>query len=143
MPSRYRSRQTALQILYLCDQRQLPADQAIASYYDSLSSEEAEPVNERDPFAEDLASGVLSDQGAIDALIAQFAENWRMERMAVVDRNILRLAVHEMRNLATPAAVVIDQALDLAEKFSGDNATGFINGVLDAVNNHLNASKYA
>ena len=61
------------------------------------------------------------------------SENWRLERMPAVDRNILRLAVYEMTDLETPAPVVIDEALELARQFSGDESVSFINGVLDAV----------
>ncbi len=69
----------------------------------------------------------------IDQRIQEKSENWRLERMPAVDRNILRLAVYEMTGVGTPAPVVIDEALELARQFSGDESVSFINGVLDAV----------
>ena len=71
--------------------------------------------------------------GEIDQRITEKSDNWRLERMPAVDRNILRLAVYEMSELQTPAPVVIDEALELARQFSGDESVSFINGVLDAV----------
>jgi N utilization substance protein B len=73
----------------------------------------------------------------IDDLIGKHSEHWRIERMPVVDRNILRLAIYEMSKMATPSAVVIDQALELARRFAGEESIGFLNGVLDAVNHTL------
>jgi N utilization substance protein B len=69
----------------------------------------------------------------LDQAIAGHSEHWRLERMPVVDRNILRLAVYEMKTVGTPAPVVIDEALELARRFSSDESVAFINGVLDAV----------
>jgi len=86
-----------------------------------------------DEFAEGLLRGVIEELPGIDERIARNAAHWRLERMPVVDRNILRLAVYEMSDLKTPAAVAIDEALDLARQFSGDESVAFINGVLDAV----------
>jgi N utilization substance protein B len=77
---------------------------------------------------------------AIDAVIQAKAEHWRIERMAVVDRNILRLAVFEMQQGAVPGAVIIDEALDLARQFSGDESIPFLNGVLDAIRRQAAAS---
>jgi N utilization substance protein B len=70
---------------------------------------------------------------AIDGLISQHSEHWRIDRMPAVDRNILRLAVCEMTTTPTPPAVVIDEALELARRFSGEESVAFINGVLDAI----------
>ena len=69
----------------------------------------------------------------LDRRIAAKSEHWRLDRMPAVDRNILRLAVYEMSELKTPPAVVIDEALELARQFSGDESVAFVNGVLDAV----------
>lgn len=137
MASRYKSRQTALQMLFLLDVRQDAAPDLIASYYRSLASEDCEPTTDRDGFAEELALGATMRREEIDARIGEHSEHWRLERMAVVDRNILRLAIYEMLALPTPAAVVIDQALDLAKRFSTDESIPFINGILDAVNQKL------
>ena len=75
----------------------------------------------------------MDSHGEIDKLISEKSANWRLERMSVVDRNILRMAIYEMKEVGTPPAVVIDEALELARQFSGDESTAFINGVLDAI----------
>jgi N utilization substance protein B len=131
MASRRRSRQRALQILYSFDARRQPVDEAINAYYDTLYSEEHP---ERDPFVADLVRGTTENLSEVDDRISRHAEHWRLERMPAVDRNILRLAVYEMTRGGTPAAVAIDEALELARKFSSEESVQFINGVLDAVN---------
>src|ERR1700716_2269132 len=134
MASRRRSRQRALQILFSWDARRRPAGEAIDEYYDSLYAEE-QP--ERDPFAVELVNGTVERVEEIDARITRHAEHWRMERMPAVDRNILRLAVYEMSYGGTPAPVTIDEALELARKFSGEESIQFVNGVLDAVRREM------
>ena len=130
MPARTRSRQRALQILFLWDQRRQPVNEAIDAYYETLYSEE-QP--ERDPFVAELVRGTVAHLAEVDKQITLHAEHWRMERMSVVDRNILRLAVYEMAHGGTPAAIAIDEALELARKFSNEESVQFVNGVLDAV----------
>lgn len=83
-------------------------------------------------FANQLFEGASNDSTALDELITKHAENWRLERLAAIDRAILRLAIHEMRATDTPAKVVINEAVDLAKKYSSDDAGGFVNGILDA-----------
>jgi N utilization substance protein B len=134
MASRRRSRQRALQILYLWDARRQPVDEAIDAYYDQLYAEE-KPA--RDPFVSTLVHGVVENIAEVDERITKHAEHWRMERMPAVDRNILRLAVYEMSRGGTPAPVTIDEALELARKFSSEESVQFVNGVLDAVNREL------
>jgi N utilization substance protein B len=136
MPSRRRSRQRALQILFLWDARRQAADEAINAYYDTLYSEEHP---DRDPFVAELVRGTIENAPELDQQIAKHAEHWRMERMAAVDRNILRLAVYEITKTGTPPAVAIDEALELARKFAGEESVQFINGVLDAI--HRSASR--
>lgn len=134
MPARHRSRQRALQVLFSCDLRKQPVDEALASYYKTLESEDEDPNPEQpDQFMETLVRGATDQAAAIDQRIAAKSEHWRLDRMPAVDRNILRLAVYEMTDVGTPAAVVIDEALELARKFSTDESVAFINGVLDAV----------
>ena len=134
MPARHRSRQRALQVLFSWDQRRQKIDDAISAFYDTLSSEEDDPLRSPpDEFMETLVRGASENASTIDRRIAEKSENWRLERMPAVDRNILRLAVFEMSELNTPAPVVIDEALELARQFSGDESISFINGVLDAV----------
>jgi transcription antitermination protein NusB len=130
MATRRRSRQRALQILFLWDARRQPVDEVINAYYDTLLSEE-QPA--RDPFVADLVHGTVEHLAEVDEQISKHAEHWRMERMPAVDRNILRLAVYEIKRGGTPAAVAIDEALELARKFSNEESVQFVNGVLDAV----------
>jgi N utilization substance protein B len=105
-------------------------DETIDAYYDTLYSEEHP---EREPFVADLVRGTVEHIAAVDEQISRHAEHWRMERMPAVDRNILRLAVYEMIYGGTPAAVTIDEALELARKFSNEESVQFVNGVLDAI----------
>ncbi|MBZ5726513.1 MAG: transcription antitermination factor NusB [Acidobacteriia bacterium] len=130
MPSRTRSRQRALQILFLWDARRQPVGDAIDAYYDTLYSEEHP---ERDPFVARLVQGTVEHVAEVDEQISKHAEHWRMERMPAVDRNILRLAVYEMTRGGTPPAVAIDEALELARKYSSEESVQFVNGVLDAI----------
>ncbi|MGP8244338.1 MAG: transcription antitermination factor NusB [Bryobacteraceae bacterium] len=136
MPSRRKSRQRALQILFLWDARRQPLEETMDAYYDSLFAEEHP---QRDAFASSLVEGAVEHLAEIDERIVKHAEHWRMERMPAVDRNILRLAVYEMTYAGTPAAVSIDEALELARKFSSDESVQFLNGVLDAVHRALPA----
>src|SRR6185503_10790837 len=106
MASRRRSRQRALQILFLWDARKQAAEEVIDAYYDTLYSEEKP---ERDPFVADLVRGTVEHVAEMDQLISRHAEHWRMERMPAVDRNILRLAAYEMTLAGTPAPVAIDE----------------------------------
>jgi N utilization substance protein B len=130
---RHRSRQRALQVLFQWDMAKRPVEEAIESWYDSIGAGRDEPLA-RDDFMEELAKGTVGMAEEIDQRITAKAQNWSLERMAVVDRNILRLAIFEMTKQLSPAAVVIDEALELARRYSGDESVPFINGVLDAVN---------
>ena len=111
--------------------RSQSVEEAAREYYGSLASEDCEPVPDQDPFAMELATGTKARQEEIDKLIVEHSANWRLERMPVVDRNILRLAIYEMQSMATPASVVIDQALELGSRFSSGESLPFLNGVLD------------
>jgi transcription antitermination protein NusB len=136
MAARHRSRQRALQVLYQWDMTKQPVAQAISSFYDTLysgESEEEEAPPGRDEFMEELVTGTSEMAADIDHRISSKSENWRLERMPTVDRNILRMAIYEMSRQETPPAVVIDEALELARQFSGEESVSFINGILDAV----------
>lgn len=133
MAARHRSRRRALQVLFEWDMRGEPVDGAIAHYYETLYSEENEKKPKPDRFMEELARGTVANAEQIDQKIEAKSEHWRLQRMAVVDRNILRLAIYELSQQAVPAPVVIDEALELARQFSSDESLSFINGVLDAV----------
>ena len=141
MAARHRSRKRALQVLFEWDMRGgASIDSAIAHYYESLYSEESENKPKRDAFMEELARGTVANAEQIDKQLQAKAANWRLERMAVVDRNILRLAIYELSQQATPAPVIIDEAVELARQFSNQEAVPFINGVLDAVNRQTTAA---
>jgi N utilization substance protein B len=130
---RRRAREAALQMLYLAEVGRAGAHEAIATYWPSRDPEEelAGPLRE---FADLLLRGTLGRTAEIDALLAAHAQNWRVERMAIVDRLVLRLAVYELlAEPDTPAKVVINEAIELARTYSGDEAIPFVNGVLDAV----------
>ena len=88
-------------------------------------------------FANKLFEGAAKDADELDALIVQHAQNWRLERMAIIDRAVLRLAIYELRIKETPPKVVLNEAVDLAKKFSSEDAGAFVNGILDAVNKTL------
>lgn len=133
MAARHRSRKRALQVLFEWDMRREPIERAISHYYEGLYSEESEKQPKPDRFMEELARGTVENAQQIDKSIEAKSEHWRLERMPVVDRNILRLAIYELSQQAVPAPVIIDEALELARKFSNDESISFINGILDAV----------
>lgn len=133
MPSRHRSRQRAVQVLYQWDMRRQPVEDALDAFYGPLQVDDAGEGPGRDKFMEDLVWGTVREAANIDERIGRHSDNWRVERMPMVDRNILRLAIYEMLHVGTPAPIVIDEALELARRFSGDESVAFINGVLDAV----------
>jgi len=131
MASRHVSRRRALQLLYECDLRKVAPADAVADYQHSLYTEENDERPEFDQFMEQLLAGVHGEMAALDEELVKHSANWKVERMSIVDRNVLRLAVYEMKFMATPAAVIIDEAIELARRFSGDESARFVNGVLD------------
>ena len=133
MGSRTKARECALQALYQLDLSGGDPRDAVRGVLAHF--EDADEVTGR--FADELVRGVQSERGQIDAIIQQSSTHWKLERMARVDRNILRLSVFEMTHLGTPAAVAIDEALELARKFSNEESVQFVNGVLDAVHREL------
>jgi N utilization substance protein B len=140
MAARHRSRKRALQVLFEWDIRGGLIDSAISHFYESLYSEEDEKQPKPDRFMEELARGTVANAKSIDEHIEAKSEHWRLSRMAVVDRNILRLAIYELKQNAVPAPVVIDEAIELARQFSNDESVSFINGVLDAVHRQVQAA---
>ena len=134
---RRRAREAALQMLYQGEVGRTGAYEAIATYWPSRTDEEALPDSARE-FANGIVRGTMSRTAEIDQLLAAHAQNWRVERMAVLDRLVLRMAVYElMEDPKTPAKVVINEAIELARAYSGEEAVGFVNGVLDAVRKEL------
>ena len=140
MAARHRSRRRALQVLFEWDMRGGLIDLAIQHYYETLYSEESENRLKPDRFMEELVRGTVAGAAQIDKQIEERSQHWRLERMPVVDRTILRLAIYEMSTNAVPAVIVIDEALDLARQFSGDESIPFINAILDAVHRQAAAA---
>ena len=137
MPSRHRARERALQMIFQWEASQDEPDAVIASFWGGLAAEIGEETPQEDSFANGLLRGVARQSKELDALIRKHAANWRLERMAAVDRNILRMAIYEMRHEETPAAIAINEALELGRRFSGEQSARFLNGVLDAVRKTL------
>ena len=129
---RHRGREAALQLLY---QWEMSGAADMEGAIESFAL--LQPAADEPAAVADLAKGTAAHLGAIDPLIEASAEHWRLSRMAVLDRMIMRLAVYEFLHASTPRAVVIDEALELARTFSGDGAVAFINGVLDDVRRKL------
>jgi N utilization substance protein B len=124
-----KSRARALQLLYAWELQGAPPVAAVASGLSRLTGPEPR-ILER---AEELARGVVANVGQLDAEAARASENWRLSRIAVVERNILRLGILELRRGDVPPKVVIDEAVRLAHWFGGARAPGFVNGVLDGI----------
>lgn len=149
--ARHRAREAALQMLYQWEVGRVSAHEAVRTYWpgrDAPPSPEDEHadavpdvvVNENDrTWANALVAGTIQRVTEIDELIAKHLKNWRIERVAVIDRLVMRLAIFEMLTEAeTPPKVVINEALELARTFSGEEPVPLINGVLDAVRKTLN-----
>jgi len=135
MGSRRKARECALQMLFAADVSEARADELVRTYWAELCDAELEePARE---FATRLASGTLANLTALDERIRSRAEHWRISRMAIVDRNVLRLAVYEFLHEPTPRTVTINEALEIARRFSTYEATQFINGILDAIKRDL------
>jgi len=137
---RRQAREAALQMLYQSEIGKAGAFESIATYW---------PARENDPplevplqeFANTLVRGAMSRREEIDALLVAHANNWRVERMGVIDRLVLRLGVYEMLAEAeTPSKVIINEALELTRTYSGEEAVGFVNGVLDSIRKELRRS---
>jgi transcription antitermination protein NusB len=135
MGSRRKARECALQMLFAADVAEMPADDVVRSYWAELGESDLDATARE--FATRLASRTLSNLEALDERIRSRAEHWRISRMAVVDRNILRLAVYEFLYEPTPRTVAINEALEIARRFSTYEATQFINGILDAIKRDL------
>jgi N utilization substance protein B len=136
--SRHHARETALQMLYQWEVGRLPMADVQATFWIQAPEDVAPLSDELRRFATSLADGVTAHVAQLDPVIGQAAEHWRLERMNVMDRLILRLAVHEfLHEPEVPGKVVINEALELARTFSGDESVGFINGILDAVRKTL------
>ena len=139
---RHRAREAALQILYQWDIGRGDVDQAAETFFTFQWPNADPPSDELRAFASSLAHDAVQRLDEVDALIAETAANWRPERMAVLDRLILRMAACELlRDRDTPPAVVINEALELARTFSTEESVKFINGMLDAIRKKVDAQR--
>src|SRR6266705_287102 len=137
MGTRRKSRELVLQMLFQADMGRQSPDDVRRIFWKERSSVDAEARG----FAEDLFRVATDRTEEVDKLIEGHAEHWRMDRMAAVDRNILRAAVAELLGFpATPRAVIINEALEIARKFSSPESVQFVNGVLDSVGRELEMS---
>jgi len=132
MGARRKARECALQLLFQADLSPM----VVADFHDIYWRLHPKSPEIR-KYADFLFLGTLDHRDDIDALVQKYSEHWRIERMAAVDRNILRMAVFEfLYEKETPTTVVINEALEIARKFSTEESTQFINGILDAINKH-------
>ena len=134
MSLRTKSREFAMQMLFQWDISQQDFTKLEARFWKS-----AKAADKTRLFANMLFEGAAKDSAALDELIGKHAENWRLERLSAIDRAILRLAIYEMRGAETPPKVVLNEAVELAKKFSSEDSGAFVNGVLDAFHKSLKA----
>ena len=128
MGSRHKARERALQILFQYDIHGRPG------LWRDVFWEKNEATDEVKAFAERLVAGVLEKKKELDALIGKYATNWKISRMPIVDRNILRAGVYELMWMDdVPAKVTVNEAIELAKSFGDDDASKFVNGILDQV----------
>lgn len=126
MAGRSEARRFALQMLYLLDQN--PEADKDRVQIELRRQFIEEPLRQ---FTWSLISGVVASRDELDEIICRTATNWRLERMAPTDRNVLRMGLYEMTKMGTPAAVVIDESIEIAREFGTENSSSFVNGILD------------
>lgn len=135
--TRHRARQAAVQMLYQWEVGQQDIEDVLQTFWSAnLPGSDGAPEAVR-TFAEQLVRSTIANVEKIDPIIVETAEHWRLSRMAALDRLILRLAIGEFLDGSTPRNVVINEALELAKTFSGDESAKFVNGILDAVKKKL------
>ncbi|MCB9916761.1 MAG: transcription antitermination factor NusB [Planctomycetes bacterium] len=138
MKKRTRARELALQFLYQADLVHKSLDEA-----DEFLREEERDVDTR-RFAQRLIQGTLEHREEIDAIVQEVAQNWNISRMAVVDRNVLRLATHELLHCRDiPPKVAINEAIEIGKRYSTQNSGAFINGILDRIMNRTQPAEPA
>ena len=138
MPAkRTKARERALQALYQIDVAAVGIDEALGRFWKSFEPVEREVMD----LAEALVRGVAENRRAVDDTIERISTNWRLDRMAKVDRNVLRLAVYELLRTDVPVKVVINEAIELGKKFGSESSGAFVNGVLDRVAAELPAER--
>jgi N utilization substance protein B len=134
MGTRRKSRELAMQMMFQGDLGKQKPEEVEKLFWESRDDVDDETRG----FADDLHRIATTREDEVDALIEKHAQNWRMERMPVVDRNLLRTAVAEMLGYPkTPAAVVINESLEIARRYAAPESVNFLNGVLDAIGREL------
>lgn len=132
MSLRTKAREFAMQMLFQWDMSQQDPAKLEAKFWKS-----ARAADKTREFANQLFEGTAKEIASLDEIIGKHCENWRFERLAAIDRAILRLAIHEMNSTDTPPKVVLNEAVELAKKFSSEESGAFVNGVLDSVHKSL------
>jgi transcription antitermination protein NusB len=135
MPPRQKSREFALQMLFQWEIGKQEPSRIEEGFWKNVSAQKSTRE-----FADQLFESAASRAAELDPIISSHAKNWRIERMAAIDRAILRLALAELRTMSTPTKVVINEAIELAKKFSSEEASAFVNGILDAAVKSTEAS---
>ncbi len=128
MKARRKAREAALRILYMMDVGGLDIETAERGYWAHFAEEEDAPAR---PFGERLVRGYAGRAHEVDETIRAASHHWRLERMARVDRNILRLGLTELLEGETPERVVLNEAVELAKRYGAEGSAGFVNGILD------------
>ena len=135
MRKRTRSRELALQILYQVDVRKDNIDEFIADFWENQTASDDTLDDSVMEFSTTLVDGTLKNLVQIDEYITSYAENWQLSRMAVIDRNIMRMGVFELLYLEDmPPKVAINEAVELAKKYGDTESGKFVNGILDKIN---------
>jgi N utilization substance protein B len=130
---RRKSREFALQVLYQLEITKQGALQAMVQLRENFSPEEGE-----DEFAKRIVLGVMEHRQEIDRLIKERSENWRLDRMTIIDRNILRIAIFELLYCGDiPPKVTLNEAIDLGKRYGSEESGSFINGILDRIQNEV------
>jgi N utilization substance protein B len=137
MGRRRKAREETLRILFRLEFENKQIEKTLNQYWESKKT--SEEIKEYSTW---LVKGIISDQAKIDNIIQKVSEHWRISRMPLVDRNILRMAVFELLNEENIApAIVINEAIEIAKKYSGDESATFVNGILDAIRKDLKGIK--
>jgi transcription antitermination protein NusB len=136
MGERRRGREYALQLLYQQDVGRGNPEEAAATFWEGKKTS-----SESRAFAEQLVKGTLDHLDEIDAILREGLQHWRLPRIAAVDRSVLRMAIYELHfDRTTPPVVAIDEAIELAKRFGGEESGAFVNGVLDGIRKRIDSS---
>jgi N utilization substance protein B len=142
MGSRRKGREAALRILYFMDVSDVSEVQAVKHYWGHLAEPgEAAESDEQQSFANDIVRSFAASRDEVDGLIRDSSHHWRLERMPIVDRNVLRVAIVELQTMGDiPKRVTLNEAVELAKRFGSEGSGSFVNGVLDRIATELGKS---